>query len=95
MPNETFDITVTVRDCIEKEIAIARASSYLSYADQTDTVGYAPNFKSVFVHTDGTHPTHVTLTVELEIMNDQELKRFMDEMVQLAKVKSVEREVVA
>jgi (p)ppGpp synthase/HD superfamily hydrolase len=95
MPRETFDITVEVLNRYHKDTAIATASSYLAYADQTDTIGYAPAYESVFVHKDGEHPVSVTLTVSVKIQDDRHLKRFMDELTQLSRVLSVEREVAA
>lgn len=91
MPRETFDITVEVLNRSLRDTAIATASAYLAYADRTDTIGYAPAYESVFVHTDGEHPVSVTLTITVEIVNDDALKRFMDEMVELSRVMSVER----
>lgn len=95
VPREIFDITVEVLNRSQDENAIATASAYLAYADQTDTIGYAPDYQDTTVndsHGDQ-NPVSVTFTIGLEIPNDSALKRFMDEMAQLSKVLSVEREI--
>lgn len=92
MVRETYEIMVEVLDCIDKETAIATASAYLAYGDQTETFGYAPTIDSVRVHSDGDGPTAVTITTTLTIASDTDRKRFMDELARLSKVVSVERE---
>lgn len=91
MPRERFQILVEVLNCADKQTAIATAGAKLAYADQTDTIGYAPDIKNVYVHSDGDGPLSVDLTVEVAIENDEHLKQFMDELAALAPVMSVER----
>jgi hypothetical protein len=94
VPREIFDITVEVLNRSQDENAIATASAYLAYADQTDTIGYAPDYRDIIVNSHGgQHPVSVTFTIGLQVPNDSALKRFMDEMAQLSKVLSVEREI--
>lgn len=95
MPRHTFHIVVEVLSCTEERTAIATAASYLAYADQTDTIGYAPAYKNVTVRSNDAGPLSVGLTVTLSIQDDDHLKRFMDELTQLSRVLSVEREVFA
>jgi hypothetical protein len=88
---ETFNVRVEVLDCNDNKTAIAKASMYLAYGDQTDTVGYSPVIHDVAVHSDSTGPIGVTFRVTLSVGSDQDLKRFMDELATMSKVQSVER----
>lgn len=93
MAREAFEVIVGVSGQIESErVAIAEASSYLSYGDTSDTVGLTSEIIDVDTYGGGDgRDWGIGLTVSLVIENDDELKRFMDEMVALAKVESVER----
>lgn len=91
MPRKTFKILVEVLNCTDEKTAIATASAKLTYADRTDTVGYAPNISDVRTHFDGDVPISVELTARLQIHGDSHLKEFIDEMTELAPVMSVER----
>lgn len=88
---ERFDITVEVLDCVQEETAIATASAYLAYGDQTDTFGYAPTMVGVTVQEDGDGPIAVTIGTILRVQDDDHLKAFMDELTRMSKVVSVER----
>jgi hypothetical protein len=86
---KTYDIKVEVLDCIEERTAIATAASYLAYADQTNTIGYAPEINSVFTHTDGDGPIAVTVNITISLQNDSRKRTFIEEMDRLSKVLSV------
>jgi hypothetical protein len=88
MTVKAYEVIVSVDSNVsEKEVAIAHASQYLAYADQTDTFGYSGD---VF----DTHVYGGSLAVGLQFSapfeNDDAVKRFMDEMTTLARVESVE-----
>lgn len=91
MARETFTLRVEVLDCIDNGTAIATAAAYLAYGDTTDTIGYAPNIKETEVHTDGDGPIAVTLSIGVNIQDDDHLKLFMDELATMSKILSVER----
>jgi hypothetical protein len=92
---KTYDIKVEVLNCIEERTAIATAASYLAYADQTNTIGYAPEINAVFTHTDGDGPIAVTLNIIVSLQNDSRKEKFLDEMEHLSKVISVKEDGVS
>lgn len=81
---------VEVLDCVDEQTAIATASAYLAYADQTDTFGYNPTIHQTRVFQDGDGPVAVEFTFDANLPSDDDVKRFMDEMAHLSKVMSVE-----
>jgi hypothetical protein len=92
MPVEGFEVIVAADEGItDKETAIADASRYLAYADQTDTFGYHGGILGVDVHGDEGGPFAIGFQFAAPIEDDHALKRFMDEMAQLSHVESVER----
>jgi hypothetical protein len=92
MPVEGFEVIVAVSETIDnREMAIADASKYLAYADQTDIFGYHGSLLYVKVHGDEDGPFAIGFQFAAPIESDDALKRFMDEMTQLSRVESVER----
>jgi|APHM01.1.fsa_nt_gi hypothetical protein len=100
MAHNEFTITVTALSSDDAQTAVAETSAFLAYTDQTDTIGYAPNFNSVTVHEEmqGVNqqiprqgPDAVTFEIGLAIEDDDHLKRFMDELTRLSRVVSVSR----
>jgi|APHM01.1.fsa_nt_gi hypothetical protein len=92
MVRQTFTIRVEVLKRKQPETAIAAAASYLSYADQTDTIGYNPDYRSAEVHSISSGPIAVTFEIAIQITSDRELKDFMSELAGLSHVQAVERE---
>jgi len=93
MPVQGFEVIVSVSgDVDSREIAIAEAARYLAYADTTDTYGYDGDTIDVNVYDGGEGLDYgIGIHFVATIGNDDALKRFMDEMTQLARVESVER----
>lgn len=78
----------------DEQTAIAEASRYLAYGDQTDTFGYGGRVFEVDVYgglSSGANDWGVGLKFSAPIGSDNDLKAFMDEMAMLAHVESVER----
>jgi hypothetical protein len=92
MVRQTFTIRVEVLNCKESDTAIATASSYLTYVDLTNTVGYAPDFRDVEVHEISSGPIGVTFEVSVQVQDDDHLKEIMDQFADITRVESVERE---
>jgi len=86
MPRESFEVIVGVSSdsCRKENNAIAEASRYLAYADQTDSYGYDAD-------SDETLDWGIGIHFETVIENEKHLRAFLNEMSQLAKVESVER----
>jgi hypothetical protein len=107
MPKEAFEVIVGQSGNKSEQVAIASAAQYLAYADQTDTFGYSGDVFDVNVYDGPTSGADTESSGEPEtasefdygiglcfaatIENDDALKRFMDEMTQLAHVESVGR----
>lgn len=91
MPREMFSIVVGTLAKADEQVAIADASAYLAFADQTDTFGYSPDIKTVKVYRDEDGPIAVDIRVSLAVENDAHLKRFVDQMTHLSRVRSLER----
>lgn len=90
MPRETYNVRVEVLDCIDSETAIATAAAKIAYADRTDTIGYAPAFETVAVHSDGDGPIGVTLAITVTISNELHREAFEEELGELAAVEQWE-----
>jgi hypothetical protein len=92
MTREGFEVIVSQDGQMDEQVAVANAAKYLAYADTTDTFGYEGDVFDVNVY-DGEAGRHygIGLVFSAVILNDDALKRFMDEMTQLAHVESVER----
>ena len=92
MPVEGFEVIVGQSGEKNESVAIAAASQYVAYCDQSDTFGYRGDVFDVNVY-DGEEdgPFGIGLCFAAPIENDDALKRFMDEMTQLSHVESVER----
>lgn len=95
MPRETFTVTIDTLGYVSEKNAVADASAYLAYCDQTDTFAYAPSLEEVQTLSDEDGPYAVAITFTTDIENDDHLKSFIDEMTHLSRVKSVERGVTA
>ena len=93
MPTEAFEVIVSQSGEMNQNVAVANASKYLAYADRTDTFGYDGDVFDVNMYGGPTQEQDygIGLCFAATIVNDDELKAFMDEMTQLAKVESVER----
>lgn len=93
MPTQAFEVIVGQSGEMNQNVAIANAAKYLAYADQTDTFGYSGDVFDVNCYGGaGTGEDYgIGLCFAATIENDAALKRFMDEMTQLAHVESVER----
>jgi len=89
---QAFEVIVSQNGEQSESNAVANASKYLAYGDQTDTFGLWGDVFDVNVYggEDG-EDYGIGLCFAAPIVNDSELKSFMDEMVVLAKVESVER----
>lgn len=69
--------------------AIAEASAYLAYGDQSDTYGTLRDIQSVSTEViDGDMYVTIIFTADID---GEDLKRFMSAMVDLAHVVSVEK----
>lgn len=98
MPVEKFNVIITQAGSQTENKAVANASKYLAYADQTDTFGYSGDIIDINVY-GGDYPIgngsvqdfKIEICFAATIINDNDLKKFMDEMVTLSKVESVER----
>jgi len=95
MAQDHFIIRTEVLDCVDEGNAIATAAAYLAYCDTTDTIGYNPSISNNVVHTNSSGPIAVTLRIGVNIQDDDHLKLFMDELANMSKVLSVEREGVS
>lgn len=85
MPKHSFKVTVSnKRQGAPESVVVADAMQYLAYADQTDTIGYHSNVVEA-----KSNLAWVTFTIDAVVMNDDELKAFMDEMTTLSRVESV------
>lgn len=106
MPTQAFEVIVSQNGEQSENNAVANASKYLAYADRTDTFGYHGDVFDVNVYggpTSGADAEDsgkprpasedygIGLCFAAPIPSDDDLKRFMDEMTQLAHVESVER----
>lgn len=92
MPVEAFEVIVSQDGSQSEKNAVANASKYLAYADQTDTFGYHGDVFDVNVYDgDGGRDYGIGLCFAAPINGDDHLKGFMSEMVTLAHVESVER----
>jgi hypothetical protein len=92
MPVESFEVIVSQSGEKNESVAIAAASQYLAYCDQTGTFGYRGDVFDVNVYGgDGGQDYGIALFFTAPVENDDQLKRFMDEMVRLSHVESVER----
>lgn len=92
MPKEAFEVIVGQPGDKSEQVAIAAASQYLAYCDQTDSFGYHGDVFDVNVYDgDEGRDYGIGLCFATVVENDDDLKRFMDEMATLAKVESVER----
>lgn len=98
MPEVDFEVIVGVSSEVaqDEQTAIAEASRYLAYADQTDTFGYNGRVFAVDVYGGKNYEDEVLdygvgLSFSTVIVDDDDLKSFMDEMAMLAHVETVER----
>jgi len=92
MPTQGFEVIVSQDGEQLEDTAVANASKYLAYADQTDTFGYSGDvFETNVYGGDEGQDYGIGLCFAAPIANDAALKLFMDEMTQLAHVESVER----
>lgn len=94
MPVKAFEVIVGVSNEVasRQNEAIAEASRYLAYADQTDTFGYGGRVFEIDVY-DGEGRemdwgVGIQFTAPIATPEDEE--RFLSEMEQLAHVESVE-----
>jgi len=89
-----FTIQIRIDDVTDENVAIAKAGMYLAYADTTETIGYNPNIKRSTVksspNTDG--DKSVTITLGVNIQDDQHLEAFIDEIERLSRVVSFEHQ---
>ena len=92
MPVEGFEVIVGQSGEKNESVAIAAASQYVAYCDQSDTFGYRGDVFDVNVY-DGEEGRDygIGLCFAAPIENDDELKTFIDAMARLAHVESVER----
>lgn len=89
---EAFEIIVSADGELDRDVAIAQATQYLTYTEHTDTVGLGGVFDVNVYGDDSTDQDYgIGLCVEASLNGDDGLKRFMDEMAQLERVESVER----
>lgn len=93
MPTEAFEVIVSQSGEMNQNVAVANATKYLAYADQTDSFAYNGDVFDVNMYGGPTSNQDygIGLCFSTTIVNDDELKAFMDEMAQLALVESVER----
>lgn len=92
MPIEGFEVIVSANGEQPENNAVANASKYLAYADQTDTFDHKGDVFDVNVYDgDEGRDYGIGLCFAAPIVSDDHLKRFMDEMTTLARVESVER----
>jgi|APHM01.1.fsa_nt_gi hypothetical protein len=86
MPRETYEIEVEVLNRVSRENAIATAASYLSYADQTDTIGHNPSYNNVSVRSNDAGPISVTFEVSVTLARPNDYIEFIDELDALSKL---------
>lgn len=89
MTGDAFEVIVGRRGDQPRETAIANAAKYLSYGDQTNTLGES-RVVGVEVYDSG-ESYGIGLTFKTYIGGDDALKRFMDQMAELRDVESVEQ----
>lgn len=91
MPREQFKATVSVSidSCRNEKAAIAEASRYLAYADQTDSFGYQGRVFGVNVDANG--DWLIELHFDTVIAQDDHREHFVNEMENLAKLESIEQ----
>lgn len=86
-----FEIIVSADGELDKEVAIAQATQYLTYGDHTDTIGLGGVIDVTVYGDDGTDQDYgVGLDVEVSLNGDDGHKVFMDEMTTLDRVEMVE-----
>jgi hypothetical protein len=108
MPMVEFEIIVGVSSerAFSEELAIAEASRYLAYSDQTDTFGHRASIFQVNTYDGPSSGADadasgkpeaaseldwgIGLHFDAPITSDDQLKSFMDELASLAHVESVE-----
>ena len=90
MPTQGYEVVVGVTGHTDEQNAIADASQYLGYADQTDTFGYRADVTDVKVISDADGPTAVSLHFVVQETENQ-LDRFENELDILARVESFDR----
>jgi len=96
MPIKAFEVIVSQNGEQSENTAVANAAKYLAYADQTDTFGLEGDVFDVNVYggdlaEGGPQDYGIGLCFAAPFPSDTYLKLFMDEMVTLAKVESVEQ----
>lgn len=92
MPREAFEVIVGVSGKATRDMAIAAASRYLAYADQTDTFGYLSEIMGIQVYgreEEGDWGVGIHFNTPIE--NDDARERFMSELENLSRVESFER----
>lgn len=97
MRKKVYEVVVEVSDdSTDKHRAIAEASRYLAYADQSDTFNpmdsdlYGVDVNGGTVDGSAEYDWRIGLTFAATLPSDDDVKRFMDEMASLSRVKTVE-----
>jgi len=93
MPTQAFEVIVSQSGEMNQNVAIANAAKYLAACDTTNTFGQEGDVFDVNMYGGPTSQQDygIGLCFAVPIPSDEYLKRFMDEMVQVAHVESVER----
>lgn len=87
MPRKTFEADVRVDDPVDAQLAIAAASRYLTYADQTDTFGYHGEVKDVLTTLEDEGWT-IRFTFEV-MLGPKDEERFRNEVDRLSRAELV------
>jgi hypothetical protein len=90
MPTVAYEVIVSQSANQSKNNAVANAAKYLSYADQTDTVGYHGDVFDVNVYGRGEFDWGVGICVAFPVASPQDKAEFESEMELIAKVESFE-----
>lgn len=92
MPIEAFEVIVGADGDLSKEQAIADASRYLAYCDQTDSFGYSANILDVETHGGfGNGDWGIAFTFSHHVTDDLEREKFYSEMKALSRVEVYEQ----